>query len=234
MKYRLSLLALTFVGAFAAETNSRCSNQFIIKAGYSKLSNDNIRKNHMIDDALYALEVQNMNKNFNGHSVLGIGYSYKYHLKDNLFVGFNAGYENSNNQLRCSVTGRSGILRNVDFKLKHSINFMPTVGFSIKNVDIYAMVGVEHVQIDYSQKLDITIPASYEVFKNDYKVHNWKCNYAWCAGLDILLNEKASLGLEYKGNKIKVSFTEYPNLTRDKTNLKIYHHTVSIAFKYKF
>jgi len=230
MKYRLSLLALTFVTAFAAETNSGCSNRFIVKTGYSKLNNDNLHKNWMIKDGLVG--GYNLVKNFTGHRVFGVGYVYKYYLPKDFFVGFNTGYENSDNRVS-GIIESTADLRVVNFKLKHSVNIMPVVGVTIKNFDIYAMMGVEYAQVDYSQDryphFDNADPDY-----NDYKVHNWRGMYTWGAGVDVRINEKASLGIEYKKTRIKFSFTEYPNDERFKTHFKADHHTVSVTFKYKF
>jgi len=234
MKYKLGLLAITFVGAFAAEINVGCSNRFIVKTGYSKLNNDNLYKNHMLDNALYQLEsegnIGHINRNFCGHRVFGFGYSYKHYLPKDFFIGFNTGYENSDNKVHSEVKNDQYTTL-VDFKLKHSINIMPVVGITIKNFDIYAMMGIEYKQVNYSQRIDIQVDS--DEF-NDYKVHNWRGMYTWGAGVDMRINEKASLGIEYKKTRIKFSFIEYPNDLRDKTHFKADHHTVSVTFKYKF
>jgi len=72
MKYKLSLLALTFVGAFAAETNTGCSNRFIVKMGYSKLNNDNLHKNKLVTFFNTIYEDSSITvKKFSGHRVCG-------------------------------------------------------------------------------------------------------------------------------------------------------------------
>jgi len=156
MEYRLSLLALTFVGVFAAETNSGCSNRFIVKAGYSKLNNDNLYFNALLGEYTWMHLYTSIDKvkTFSGHRVFGIGYAYKHYLPKDFFIGFNAGYENSDNKLKNILTNdENNRSATINFKLKHSINIMPFVGITIKNFDIYAMIGLEYTQINYSQNL---------------------------------------------------------------------------------
>jgi len=240
MKYRSSLLAVTFVTAFAAETNSGCSNRFIVKTGYSKLNNDNLRTNRIYRSILYSMKgnSDNLKKGYENHRMAGIGYAYKYYLPKDFFIGFNMGYENCGNGFHASFdTAKENKTAFWDFKLKHSVHVMPFIGVSIKNFDLFAMIGIEHTQVYYSQRvsnIQYNDPQTEQYF-NDYKVHNWRGMYTWGAGIDMRINEKASLGIEYKKTRIKFSFIEYPRHEfRKKTHFKADHHTVSVAFKYRF
>ena len=194
-----------------------------IKVGYSKITN--------IRDSVDApVMIQNGSlENFNGHRVFGLGFGLKYNFPKYFFIGINANLENTDNKY-------SNILlkeESIKFSSKNSVNLMPIVGVSIDRFNIYAGAGISYNQINYSRQ-DTKLQNCADPDFNSYKVHNWRGNFAWCAGIDANINSNASLGIEYKKTRIKFSFIEYPNSFRLKSHFKTDHHTVSVTFKYKF
>ena len=199
-----------------------------VKVGYSKIGNFG---------GVIAEDINNVIKNkipykedFNGHRVFGLGFGLKYNFPQYFFVGLNAALENADNKY---IIAHTKDYFKKKFSSKNSVNLIPVVGVSIKMFDIYAGAGISYNQIKYSQ-VDTRITDPNDEDFNNYKVHNWRGNFVWCAGIDMNINGKASFGIEYKKNRIKFSFVELPNSDRKKSYFKTDHHTISMAFKYKF
>ena len=222
------LLSILFGGIIHTMSANICAT-INAMVGYSKMNNISCttKENYSLmalikDDEFY--------QNTNGHRVFGLGFGLKYNFPKYFFIGVNANLENADNKYTLKTNDSTAGLR---FSSKNAVNLIPVVGVAIDRFNIYAGAGISYNQINYSQfnidATDITLE-----FFNDYKVHNWRGNFAWCAGIDANINSNASLGIEYKKTRIKFSFIEYPNSFRFKSHFKTDHHTVSVTFKYKF
>ncbi len=200
-----------------------------VKVGYSKIGNiyDNDIKNTVMYVIRHTME---HSENFNGHRVFGLGFGLKYNFPKYFFIGLNANLENTDNEYTLGVPNNS---IGIKFSSRNSVNLIPIVGVSIDRFNIYAGAGISYNQINYLQ-FDKSVTDPTDKSFNNYKVHNWRGNFAWCAGIDANINSNASLGIEYKKTRIKFSFIEYPNSFRFKSHFKTDHHTVSVTFKYKF
>lgn len=195
-----------------------------VKVGYSKITNirDSVDAPIMIQKGYL--------ESFNGHRIFGLGFGLKYNFPKYFFVGVNADLENTDNKYTLGSLDNNECLK---FSSKNSINLIPIIGVSIDKFNIYVGAGISYNQINYSQFSEMETNPTGALF-NDYKVHNWRGNFAWCAGIDTNINSNASLGIEYKKTRIKFSFIEYPNSDRLESHFKADNHTVSVTFKYKF
>lgn len=219
----------TLLGLGAIHSVSSDVDKMInVKVGYSKICN--IYNNDIEGTVMYSIKRTEYSESFNGHRVFGLGFGVKYNFPKYFFVGVNANLENTDNKYTLGSLDNSMGLK---FSSKNSVNLMPIVGVSIDKFNIYAGAGISYNQINYSQYYDDGLDSTDPDF-NNYKVHNWRGNFAWCAGIDANINDSASLGIEYKKTRIKFSFIEYPNSDRFKSHFKTDHHTVSVTFKYKF